>query len=68
MIFVYLLLFVIVVPVIGKLVNRRSDAASQRTARWGSMARFRFSRFQVDPEENPRPVDDDTQYGYKEFD
>jgi Na+-transporting methylmalonyl-CoA/oxaloacetate decarboxylase gamma subunit len=68
MVFVYVLLFVIVVPVIGKLVNRRSDAAYKRTARWGSMAHFRFSRFHVDPEENPRPVDDGTQYGYKEFD
>jgi hypothetical protein len=32
------------------------------------MSAFRFSRFHVDPEENPRPVDDGTQYGYKEFD
>jgi hypothetical protein len=68
MIFVYILLVVILVPVIGKLVNRRNDAAYKRTAKWGSMSGFRFSRFSVDPEENPRPVDDGTQYGYKEFD
>jgi hypothetical protein len=68
MVFVYILLFIIVVPVIGKLVNRRSDATYQRTARWGSMGSFRFNRFHADPEENPRPVDDGTHYGYKEFD
>jgi hypothetical protein len=68
MVFVYILLFIIVVPVIGKRVSRRSDAAYQRSAKWGSMKPFRFSRFNVDPEENPRPVDDGTQYGYKEFD
>jgi len=68
MVFVYIILFFIVAAVIGKLVNRRSDAAYKRTARWGSMKSFRFSRFNVDSEENPRPVDDGTQYGYNEFD
>jgi hypothetical protein len=68
MVFVYILLFLVVVTAVGKLVNRRGDAAYQRSAKWGSMANFRFSRFSVDGEENPRPVDDGTQYGYKEFD
>lgn len=68
MVVVYIILFFLVAAVIGKLVARRSDAAYRRSARWGSMSSFRFSRFAVDPEENPRPVDDGTDYGYKEFD
>jgi hypothetical protein len=68
MIVVYIILFFLVVTAVGKLVSRRSDAAYSRTAKWGSMSSFRFSRFAVDPEENPRPVDDGTDYGYKEFD
>jgi hypothetical protein len=68
MIFVYIILFIVGAGVIGKLVNRRGDAAYTRSAQWGSMKSFRFSRFAVDPEENPRPVDDGTDYGYKEFD
>jgi hypothetical protein len=68
MVFIYIFSFFVVVTVIGKLVNRRGDQAYQRTAKWGSMKPFGFSRFSVDPEENPRPVDDGTQYGYKEFD
>jgi hypothetical protein len=67
-IFVYIILFLLVVTAVGKLVTRRSDAAFTRTAKWGSMTSFRFSRFAADPEENPRPVDDGTDYGYKEFD
>jgi hypothetical protein len=68
MVYLYLLIIVIAVPIVGVLVNRRSDGAYRRTARWGSMKPFGFSRFGVDPVENPRPVDDGTQYGYKEFD
>lgn len=68
MIFVYILLFIIAVPIIGKLINRQGDAAYKRTASRGSMSAFRFSRSHVDPEENPRAVDDGTEYGYKEFD
>ena len=68
MVFVYIPLFFVVVTAVGKLVNRRGDAAYQRTARWESMKSFRFSRSSVDGEENPRPVDDGTEYGYKEFD
>jgi hypothetical protein len=68
MIVVYIVLFLLVVTAVGKLVTRRSDAAYTQSAKWGSMKSFRFSRFTVDPEENPRPVDDGTDYGYKEFD
>jgi hypothetical protein len=68
MVFVYIILFVVVAAALGKLVNRRGDGAYRRTATFGSMTSFRFSRFGVDPEENTRPVDDGTEYGYKEFD
>jgi hypothetical protein len=68
MVYVYILIVVIALPIIGKLVTRRSDGAYTRSAQWGSMKGFKFSRFSVDPEENPRPVGDGTDYGYKEFD
>lgn len=68
MVYVYIVIVLILIPVIGKIVNRRSDRFNQQTARWGSMKPFRFTRSSVDPEENPRVVDDGTQYGYKEFD
>jgi hypothetical protein len=67
-IIVYIILFVVGAGVVGKLVNRRGDQVYSQTARWGSMKGFRFSRTSVDPEENPRPVDDGSSYGYKEFD
>jgi hypothetical protein len=68
MFFVYIILFFVVAATIGKLINRRSDAANKRTAGRGSLNGFRFSRLFADPEENPRPVDDGTDYGYREFD
>lgn len=68
MIYVYIVIVLILIPVIGKIVNRRNDRFNQQTARWGSMKPFQFTRSSVDPEENPRVVDDGTQYGYKEFD
>jgi hypothetical protein len=68
MYFLYIIGFFIVAALVGKRVNRRGDAAYRRTAQWGSMKSFRFSRTSVDGQENPRPVDDGTQYGYKEFD
>jgi len=66
--YIVALIVILAIPVVGVLVNRRGDAAYERTAKWGSMKPFRFSRTAVDPIENPRPVDDGTQYGYKEFD
>ncbi len=68
MVYLYVLVVLLAVPGVGVLVNRRSDRAYRDRTRWGSMKPFRFSRFAVDPEENPRPVDDGTQFGYKEFD
>jgi hypothetical protein len=70
MIILYIVLFFVACGVIGKLLNRSGDQNAKRFGAgfprgqrpWGT------SRADVDPVENPRMVDDGTDFGYREFD
>jgi hypothetical protein len=62
MIIVYVILFVVVVTVIGKIVNsRHSDRPTNRMRFFG----LQSTASTVDREENPRHGDDGTSYGYR---
>jgi hypothetical protein len=63
----YIVLFLIACAVVGKLITRSRD---HNNTRFGSGFPLdqRPTRSMVDPVENPRMVDDGTDFGYKEFD
>jgi hypothetical protein len=70
MIFLYIVLFFVACAVVGKWLSRSRDQNAKRFGTgfprnqrpWGP------SRAVADPVENPRMVDDGTDFGYKEFD
>ena len=69
MIVFYLVLFLVACAVVGKLLTRSRDANAQRFAKGFSRQRpWTNSPSVVDPVENPRTVDDGTDFGYREFD
>jgi hypothetical protein len=65
-----IVLFGLACGVVGKLVNRSSDRRQQRwNAQSGGDRRLIVPLPSVvDPVENPRNVDDGTDFGYREFD
>jgi hypothetical protein len=70
MIFLYIAAFLVACALAGKLVTRSRDDNAKR---FGSgfprnQRPWRSSRAFADPVENPRMVDDGTDFGYKEFD
>jgi hypothetical protein len=70
MIILYIAVFVVACGFVGKLVARSSDRNAQRFR--DQMPRgqrsWTNSLADLDPVENPRSVDDGTEFGYKEFD
>ena len=70
MIFLYIAAFVVACALVGKLITRSRDNNAKR---FGSgfprnQRPWITSRAHADPVENPRRVDDGTDFGYKEFD
>jgi hypothetical protein len=66
----YVALFLAACAIVGKLLTRSSD---QNAKRFGAgfprkQRPWSTSRGDLDPVENPRMVDDGTNFGYKEFD
>ena len=70
MIFLYIALGVVACAGVGKIATRSSDRNYKRwgQASGGDRRLVKPLPFVVDPVENPRNVDDGTEFGYKEFD
>jgi hypothetical protein len=70
MIILYIVAFIVACALVGKLVTRSRDNNTKRFG--GGFPRgqrpWQHSPDEVDPVENPRMVDDGTDFGYKEFD
>ncbi len=70
MIILYIFLFFVGCTFIGWIINRSSDKNPKSFATKLSMNHRLFGINQpiIDPVENPRRVDDGTEFGYREFD
>lgn len=70
MIILYIVGFIVACALVGKLVTRSRDDSAKRFG--GGFPRsqrpWQNSHAETDPVENPRMVDDGTDFGYKEFD
>jgi hypothetical protein len=69
-IILYIALFLVACAVIGKFANRGFDRSAKMTDELdgGTRQNLRPSPTILDTEENPRNLDDGTDFGYKEFD
>jgi hypothetical protein len=69
-IFLYIFLGLVAVTLIGKLVTRSNDKRRNGIGPAFSMNQriMGINPGLTDPIENPRQVDDGTNYGYREFD
>jgi hypothetical protein len=65
-IFVYIVLGVVACAFVGRLLTGRRDQTAGSSRSNGRL--WPWSNAMVDPVENPRAVDDGTDYGYREFD
>jgi hypothetical protein len=64
-----IVVFGVACGVLGKIVNRSSDRRNKLYGQGSPQGRmWRTSLAVPDPVENPRGLDDGTDFGYKEFD
>jgi hypothetical protein len=65
----YIVLFLVACAIVGKLLTRSRDQNNKRFDSGSPLNQRPWTRAgsMVDPVENPRVVDDGTDFGYKEF-